>query len=291
MLVESARAGCRRGPGAAPGSSVSQGDPGQRLHRERRAGHRLADQPADLEPDVDRDLRGPGRPRRGRRPTTRAPLETTARPCAADVLEDVLGPAQRPAGHEDDGYAGSSSSAMHVVGVRRDGAVGADQGAVEVGRDEPGQASRRREPAVQLDGGAVVVDRAGDVVGGVAGPPRSTWPIATPRPAHCEHLDVVAAVADREHVVAGRAELVGDVREPGRLGDADRRQVEPGRPADDVVGAVQAEPRGQRRRSRRRWPSGSRMITRLTGPATRSSTSVMIMSPESSPSGSASLTR
>ena len=74
----------------------------------------------------------------------------------------------------------------------------------------------------------------------------TAWPIATPRPAHCEHLDVVAAVADRQHVGGVDAELLGDVGEAGGLGDADRGEVEPGGPADDVVGAVQAELRGQR---------------------------------------------
>ena len=61
-----------------------------------------------------------------------------------------------------------------------------------------------------------------------------------------EHLDVVAAVADRQHVGGVDAELLGDVGQPGGLGDPDRREVEPGGPADDVVGAVQAELRGQR---------------------------------------------
>ncbi len=56
-----------------------------------------------------------------------------------------------------------------------------------------------------------------------------------------EHLDVVAAVADRQGVRGGDAESIGDVLEPGGLGDAHRRQVQPGCPADDVVGAVKSE--------------------------------------------------
>ena len=93
-----------------------------------------------------------------------------------------------------------------------------------------------------------------------------------------QHLDVVAPVADREHV--GRAErraASADVLEAGGLGDADR--------------ATGRARRSSRRRSRCRAgrasaasstkssavASGSRMITRLTGSPTMSSTSVMIM--------------
>ena len=56
-----------------------------------------------------------------------------------------------------------------------------------------------------------------------------------------QHLDVVAAVADGQGVLGPEAELLGDVLQAGGLGHTDRREVEPGRPADDVVGAVQAE--------------------------------------------------
>ncbi len=44
---------------------------------------------------------------------------------------------------------------------------------------------------------------------------------------------------------ASIAELLGHVGETGRLVDAHRGEVEPGGPPDDVVGAVQAEPRGE----------------------------------------------
>jgi hypothetical protein len=56
-----------------------------------------------------------------------------------------------------------------------------------------------------------------------------------------EHLHVVATVADREHVRRLEAELVDDVRQTGGLRDPDRREVEPGGPADDVRRALQAE--------------------------------------------------
>ena len=55
-----------------------------------------------------------------------------------DVLEDLLGPAQRPAGHEHDRDAERLDRGEDLGGVRRDAAVAADQGAVEVGGDEPG---------------------------------------------------------------------------------------------------------------------------------------------------------
>ena len=81
--------------------------PAQRLDRERRAGHGRAQQLArPRRPRAGSIGRSRSRRRSRRRPRRAAPLETTARPCAADVLEDVLGPAQRPAGDEDDRDAG-----------------------------------------------------------------------------------------------------------------------------------------------------------------------------------------
>ena len=104
---------------------------------------------------------------------------------------------------------------------------------------------RRRPPTRHVVGGVVHLGRA--------------WPIATPRPAQREHLDVVAPVADREHVGPVDAEVRGDVL-AGRtaLQTPDGGEVEPRGPADDVVGAVQAQRRGHRARSRppRQWGRG-----------------------------------
>src|SRR5215210_1454228 len=97
------------------------------------------------------------------------------------------------------------------------------------------------KPATQLDRDAVVVDGRGDVVGRG---PRLLHGLAhghaAARPA--QHLDVVAAVADGQHVGLTDAEPLRDDREPGGLGDPDRTEVQPRRPAHDVVGAVQTEP-------------------------------------------------
>ena len=86
----------------------------------------------------------------------------------------------------------------------------------------------------------------------------TAWPIATPRAAHCS-ISMSLRPSPMARVSSGaEAELLGDVLQAGGLGDPDRREVEPGRPADDVVGAVQAELGGHVRRSprRRRWGPG-----------------------------------
>ena len=90
-----------------------------------------------------------------------------------------------------------------------------------------------------------------DAEGMLAGRRRLSWhrdyPRAEDRDAASgplQHLDVVATVADREHVGGGDPELVGDELQPGGLADAHRRQVEPGGPADAadaVTGTVHDE--------------------------------------------------
>ena len=73
---------------------------------------------------------------------------------------------------------------------------------------------------------------------------RGACPIATARPAPgpVEHVDVVAAVADREEAVARNAEPLTHALEAGRLVDAVWSDVEPRRPADGVADLVQAHP-------------------------------------------------
>ena len=109
--------------------------------------------------------------------------------------------------------------------------------------------------------------------------------MATPRPAHCSISMSLRPSPMASTSAASTPSSLGDVRQA-------RRPWRP-RPARG-----RARP-SSRRRSRCRAgrasaasatkssavASGSRMITRLTGPATRSSTSVMIISPESSPVG------
>ena len=84
----------------------------------------------------------------------------------------------------------------------------------------------------------------------------TAWPMATPRPAQ-RSISMSLRPSPIASTSAGvDAELGGDLRETGRLGDALRREVEPGGPADDVVGAVQPELARPARRSRRRWRRG-----------------------------------
>src|SRR3954452_20238686 len=98
----------------------------------------------------------------------------------------------------------------------------------------------RSEPSRKLDGNAVLVDRFGDVVRSFLHLQRGLSH-GHPAPGPGQHLYVVAPVTDRQHVLALYPQLLGEVGKTGRLGAAFRRNVEPGRPADEVVGALQTD--------------------------------------------------
>ena len=120
--------------------------------------------------------RGSGRRPRGRRPgrsgaggarrsgdvPDQRAVGDDRQPVAADVLEDVLGPAQRAAGDEDDRDAPAVELREHLAGVGGHRAVGADQGAVEVGRDQPGSG---RLPGARVIGATDGPSRAVVLVG------------------------------------------------------------------------------------------------------------------------------
>ena len=221
-------------------------------------GMRLAHQAGDLQADLDGDR--PGAAHGARRYVVHdAAVGADRQAVVADVVPQLGHPADRAAGDEHDGDAEVLDGGQRGAGPVGDGAVGVQQGAVEVGRHQlvheaeaTGRASisdvavtASPEPPVELEGDAVVVHRLGHVVGrlldlegrlphrdAAAGPP--------------QHLDVVAPVADRQDVRLRDAELARRPRPGGGLGDALGRDVEPRGPADEVVGAVQPELLGER---------------------------------------------
>ena len=167
-------------------------------------------------------------------------------PVVADVLPQGVHPAHRAAGHEDHRDAELLDRGQRLPGAGGDGAVGVQQGAVEVGGDQTDRgaghaAQNQRESSTATPSFA---DGLGHVVGGLLDLQRRlAHGHAAAGPA--QHLDVVAAVADREHVGRCDAELGGHLLQRGGLGDALGGDVEPGGPADEVVGAVQAELLGE----------------------------------------------
>ncbi len=101
------------------------------------------------------------------------------------------------------------------------------------------------EPAAQLEDRAAVVERDADVVRGLLDLGRRvTDGHAATGPA--EHLDVVAAVTEGQHVGGGDAEPRGHLGQRGGLVHPVRGDVQPGAPADEVGHPVQAQMPGQR---------------------------------------------
>ena len=80
----------------------------------------------------------------------------------ADRVGQLVDPARWPAGHEDDGGAGRLGERQRLAAPTRDAAVGAQESAVEVGRDDtrcghpPSMTNRpcSREPRHDRRGGA-----------------------------------------------------------------------------------------------------------------------------------------
>ena len=115
--------------------------------------------------------------------------------------------------------------------------------------------------------------------------------MATPRPAQLEHLDVVAPIADREHV--GRCDIRA-VRRWSAARTPSIRPRAPGRatPCNRRSSWCRAA-RATRRAggSLRPTTAGSRMMTLVTGSLTRLSTDSIHIWPVISPSGNCRLTR
>ena len=242
-------------------------------------------------------LEGEGRPRdraRGSRPATSRRTSTgmvravrTAR-CATSYTMPPLLQIARPwpptSSHsvsiqrigrpvvKTTGTPRSSRAVEDGAGALGDGAVGVEQGAVEVGGDQAGSRGslrshlNHREPALapQPPSGnqrpsstaapssytvsVTCVGGVADLLDGLA----HGDPAAGP----AQHLDVVAAVADGQHVARVRRRARRRRAGARRPWDAHRGEVEPGRPADDVVGARAGPGCRPARRSRRRWRWG-----------------------------------
>ena len=74
----------------------------------------------------------------------------------------------------------------------------------------------------------------------------TAWPMATPRPAHSSISMSLRPSPMASTSAASTPSCSATWARPDALETPTGREVEPGRPADDVVGAVQAELRGQR---------------------------------------------
>ena len=111
-----------------------------------------------------------------------------------------------------------------------------------------------------------------------AAPSTSGWALATAtrrQPAQREHRQVVGHVAEDQHVRRVDAELVGHDRQPGRLVDAGRGDLDVAEPGLGDRGQRPAgRPRGRRRAARRRRCSAARANALIRRPV-RHSTAVV----------------
>ena len=250
--LPAASVGCRRTPARCRCRRASRA---RTSARARRRGSPPTTQ-ADLAGDAARRPAPIARRRRRRRSP---PLLQIARPWSPTVLPQVSihrsgRPVTKTTGTPPVSSASSTSRVRSVTVPSVCSRVPSRSVATSVA---PSLGERHGEPAGELDGRAVVVHGLGDVVGGLAGPP------STPGPSPRRDRPSAASRCrcGRRRWRARRPAATPELRrrrtgQAGRLGDPDRREVEPGGPADEVVGAVQAEPARRARRSPRPVASG-----------------------------------
>ena len=180
-----------------------QPDAVEGLHGVRRAGHRLAQQPADLAGACPAGPAARGGPATRATSQTSAPLETTARPwlptCSKTSSAQRSGrPVTKTTGTPRSSRAVSTSRVYVATPSRRSGP------ACRRGRSRPAWAGRRAQNQRPISVAAPSsADDVGDVVGRVDDL-LDRLAHGDPAAGPLEHLDVVAAVADREGVGRGR---------------------------------------------------------------------------------------
>src|SRR4051794_14743784 len=156
------------------------------LEREGHTGRRLADRLGDRQPlgGVDADV--PEHLPPGDVVGDRTVRDDADPAVPTDVGPEVVHPAQGPGGDDHDADALLLDAAQHLLGARGEPALAVEQGAVEIGGDQPvrthgaSSGGNHRASSVAAPSSWTV-----PVTASAASRTTSTdWPIATPRPAH-----------------------------------------------------------------------------------------------------------